>query len=165
MLTTAACVTLTFDGGSWSACRGHRPAAPAACRCFGVEVAGFVNARARQTGHLSQGQFGSALSAHLAGRDDGLVRVKPLRDRAPHFADLIDGEADTVAFALLERSERIGRPLGSAAFVAAIKKRLGRALATGKRGRKPRKEGADGENILREIWSRHRTPVLRPFKT
>ncbi len=28
--------------------------------------------------------------AHLAGRNDGLVRVQPLNDRAPRFADLLD---------------------------------------------------------------------------
>ncbi|MBV8104748.1 MAG: transposase, partial [Hyphomicrobiales bacterium] len=97
--------------------------------------AGFVNARARQTGHLFQGRFGSvtldeghlmnaaryvslnpararlvrraedwphsSVRAHLAGRDDGLVRVKPLIDRAPDFADLLDGEADAPAFVRL----------------------------------------------------------------
>ncbi len=83
-----------------------------------------------------------ALSAHLAGRDDGLVSVRPLIDRAPHFADLIEGEADAVAFVRLRRSELIGRPLGSAGFVAEIEKRLGRALAPGKRGRKPRDQAA-----------------------
>ena len=96
--------------------------------------AGFVNARARQTGHLFQGRFGSvaldeehlmnaaryvalnpvraglapraedwphsSVRAHLAGRDDGLVRVKPLLDRAPRFADLLEGEPDAAAFAL-----------------------------------------------------------------
>ena len=143
--------------------------------------AGFVNARARQTGHLFQGRFGSvaldedhlmnaaryvalnpvraglapraedwphsSVRAHLAGRDDALVRVKPLLDRTPRFADLLEGEPDAVAFAPIRRSELIGRPLGSAAFVAAIEKRLGRVLAPGKRGRKPRKEGVLGQNI------------------
>ena len=79
-----------------------------------------------------------ALRAHLAGRDDRLVSVKPVIDRAPHFADLIEGEADAAAFVRLRRSKLIGLPLGSAGFVAQIKKRLGRALAPGKRGRKPR---------------------------
>ena len=46
-------------------------------------------------------------------RDDGLVRVKPLIDRAPRFADLIEGEADAAAFVRLRRNELIGRPLGS----------------------------------------------------
>ena len=84
--------------------------------------------RERRTGRIR------ACARHLAGRDDGLVKVKPLIDRAPRFADLIEGEPDAVAFALIRRSEPIGRPLGSAAFVAAIERSLGRALAPGKGG-------------------------------
>ena len=87
----------------------------------------------------------SSVRAHLAGRDDGLVSVRPLLDRAPRFIDLLEREADQEAFAPLRRSELIGRPLGSAAFVAGIEKRLGRSLAPGKRGRKTRKEGAVAE--------------------
>ena len=44
-----------------------------------------------------------SVRAHLAGRDDGLVRVKPLLDRAPRFADLIESEPDAAAFALIGR--------------------------------------------------------------
>ncbi len=133
--------------------------------------AGFLNARARQTGHVFQGRFGSvvldeehlmsaaryvalnpvraglaarpedwphsSVRAHLSRRDDGLVSVRPLLDRAPRFADMIEGEPDAEAFRLLRRSELIGRPLGSAAFVAAIEQRLGRTLSPGRRGRKP----------------------------
>ncbi len=88
----------------------------------------------------------SSVRAHLAGRDDGLVSVRPLLDRAPRFVDLLELEADQDAFGPLRRSEVIGRPLGSAAFVAGIEKRLGRSLAPGKRGRKPRKEGAVAED-------------------
>ncbi len=143
--------------------------------------AGFVNARARQTGHLFQGRFGSvaldeehlinaarylalnpvrarlvwraedwphsSVRAHLAGRDDGLASVRPLLDRAPRFADLIEGEADAAAFVHLRRSELIGRPLGSARFVAEIEKRLGRRLAPGKRGRKPRSQAAAANEL------------------
>ena len=95
--------------------------------------AGFVNARARQTGRLFQGRYGSvaldedhlmaaaryvalnpvrarlvaraqdwpwsSVRAHLAGRDDGLVSVRPLLDRAPRFADLVES-----------RTRRPGRP-------------------------------------------------------
>jgi len=88
----------------------------------------------------------SSVRAYLAGRDDGLVSVKPLIDRAPHFADLIEGEPDAEAFVRLRRSELIGRPLGSPAFVAAIEKRLGRALKPGKHGRKPRTGSAASED-------------------
>jgi putative transposase len=82
----------------------------------------------------------SSVRAHLSERDDGLVSVRPLLDRAPRFADLLEAEGDGEAFALLRRSELIGRPLGSLDFVAAIEERLKRRLAPGKRGRKPREE-------------------------
>jgi REP-associated tyrosine transposase len=88
----------------------------------------------------------SSVRAHLAGGDDGLVSVRPLLDRAPRFVDLLEREADPDAFGPLRRSELIGRPLGSAAFVAEIEKRLGRSLAPGKRGRKPRKDSAVAED-------------------
>ncbi len=58
------------------------------------------------------------------------------------FADFLEVEADQDAFGPLRRSELLGCPLGSAAFIAGIEKRLGRALPSGKRGRKPRKQGA-----------------------
>ncbi|HZZ59932.1 MAG TPA: hypothetical protein VFE63_01995 [Roseiarcus sp.] len=40
----------------------------------------------------------SSVRAHLAGRDDGLVHIGPIIDRAPRFADLLEGEADSAAF-------------------------------------------------------------------
>ena len=82
-------------------------------------------------------------------RDDGVVRVKPLIDRAPHFVDLLEGANPTrpPSPPHQARAGLIGHSLGSAAFVAAIERSLGRALAPGKRGRKPRREGATGENI------------------
>ena len=134
--------------------------------------AGYVNARARQTGHLFQGRFGSlamdedhlmaaaryvalnpvrarlvarardwphsSVRAHLQGRDDGLVDVRPLLARAPRFADLLDGKPDDAAFIALRRGERIGRPLGAAAFLDAIGRQLGRSVTPGKRGPKPK---------------------------
>jgi putative transposase len=140
--------------------------------------AGYVNARAGQTGHLFQGRFGSvvmdedhlmaaaryvalnpvrarlvaraqdwphsSVRAHLAGRDDGLASVAPLLERAPRFADLIDGEPDDAAFAPLRRDELIGRPLGAPSFIEAISRRLGRIVTPGKRGPKPRERAEPG---------------------
>ena len=103
--------------------------------------AGGARRGGRRTGRIR------ALRAHLAGRDDGLVRVKPLLDRAPRFADLLEGEPDAAAFVRSRRSELIGRPLGSAGFVAAMEKSLGRTLAPGKRGRKPRNQAAADQVI------------------
>jgi len=98
--------------------------------------AGFVNARARQTGHLFQGRFGSvaldedhlmnaaryvALNRRRARAAGGglaaFERARPSgrcatmgssassrsKDRAPHFADRIEGEPDAAAFTLIRR--------------------------------------------------------------
>ena len=84
------------------------------------------------------------LSAHLAGRDDGLVEAPPLLDRALNFADCLDADLDDPAFAALRRNEPIGRPLGDRAFQDAISRRLGRAVTPGKRGPKPKRERDGG---------------------
>ena len=69
-------------------------------------------------------------------------------DRAPHFAKPYRERARRGRLRPDQaRAKLIGRPLGSAAFVAAIERSLGRSVAPGKRGRKPRDEGAAGENI------------------
>lgn len=136
---------------------------------------GFVNARARETGHLFQGRFGcvamdeahclnamrylafnpvrarlsatpvewlwSSVRAHLAGRDDALVNVRPVLDLVPRFADLL-------ALSLSEQQEletfeslgANGRPLGDAQFIAFAERKLGRSLRRGKPGPKPRLE-------------------------
>ncbi len=87
--------------------------------------------------------------AHLAGRDDGLVRVQPLIDRAPRFPDLLDTDAGNPGFVALRRNELIGRPLGDDAFLDAISRRLNRVVTPRKRGTRamspaPRRKGKDG---------------------
>jgi putative transposase len=74
----------------------------------------------------------------LKGRDDGLVRVRPVLDRVARFADLLETQADDPAFAALRRSELIGRPLGSESFTKRAEALLGRTLAPAKRGPKPK---------------------------
>jgi len=141
---------------------------------------GFLNARARRTGHVFQGRYGSvamdephliaavryvalnpvrarlvadardwphaSVAAHLAARDDGLVAVRPVLARIANFADLLATPADDPAFEALRRAELIGRPLGSADFVAAVEARLGRRLAPAKRGRRPK--GGAGAGVV-----------------
>ena len=80
----------------------------------------------------------SSVRAHLQGRDDALVDVRPLLERAPRFGDLIDQAPDEGEFQRLRRSELIGRPLGAPAFVEALERQLGRSLTPGKRGPKPK---------------------------
>lgn len=81
----------------------------------------------------------SSARAHLAGRDDRVVRTKPLLERAGNWRSfleepLTDGEREEI-----RAHESTGRPLGSPAFVARLEKRLGRTLARQKPGPKPRR--------------------------
>jgi len=81
----------------------------------------------------------SSARAHLAGRDDAVVRTRPLLERVSDWRGflaepLTEEERETV-----RAHESTGRPLGSPAFVARLEKRLGRTLARQKPGPKPRK--------------------------
>ncbi len=80
----------------------------------------------------------SSVRAHLAGRDDALVKVGPALERAPRFADLLELSLDEQA--ALDRFETLspnGRPLGGQDFIAMVETKLGRKVRPGKRGRKP----------------------------
>ena len=78
----------------------------------------------------------SSARAHLAGEDDGLVRVRPVLDCVADFAALIDTPADDPAFAALRGAERTGRALGPEDFVADLERTLGRPIARRAAGRK-----------------------------
>ena len=78
----------------------------------------------------------SSARAHLSGRDDALVRVKPLLDLAPDWSGFLRaGLADEEAEAI-RRSERTGRPLGDARFIKRLERKLGRVLKPQKPGPK-----------------------------
>ena len=79
----------------------------------------------------------SSVRAHLAGEDDVLVKVRPVLDRQPRFADLIDArnDDDPQLFRALRLAEMSGRPAGAADFVAALERRLGRTITPRPRGR------------------------------
>ena len=132
---------------------------------------GFVNARARRTGHLWQGRYGSvamdeahlfhavryvslnpvraglvararqwpwsSVRAHLAGKDDHVVRVAPVLERVGNFASFLAQRFDEdAAYAALRRAETIGRPVGDADWLQALEARTGRRLRPRKRGPK-----------------------------
>lgn len=84
----------------------------------------------------------SSVHAHVAAKDDGLVRVAPIAERFGDFASVLR-QAETgiyrldTAFDALRKSETTGRPLGSKAFVAELEKRTGRTLAPKPRGPRP----------------------------
>jgi REP-associated tyrosine transposase len=92
--------------------------------------------RARLVAHVQDWAWSSA-RAHLAGRDDALVRVAPLLDRVGRFCDLIDDDSDRTAFAALRAAESTGRALGSGELVATLERVTGRRLQPRRPGRKP----------------------------
>ena len=86
----------------------------------------------------------SSVTAHLAGRDDGLVTVNPVLERYGDFAAFLDqGAAEPEAFKRLRQGERTGRPLGSDTWIERLEARTGRRLSPQKRGPKPRARRGD----------------------
>ena len=78
----------------------------------------------------------SSARAHLAGEDDELATVAPLRALIPDFAALLTAPADPATTARIERAPTIGRPLAPE-WIAVLERQLGRRLAPGKPGPKP----------------------------
>lgn len=79
----------------------------------------------------------SSVAAHLSGKDDELVRVAPVLDRCGSFAEFLAPSEDTDhASRALRRSEKTGRPVGSADWIASLEARTGRQLSPQKRGPK-----------------------------
>jgi putative transposase len=87
----------------------------------------------------------SSVRAHLRGKDDGLVQVRPLLDRLGDFTAFLGTAEDEQATRALRRSETTGRPVGSSEWIRGIEAASGRALAPRKRDPKPK----GGERGLR----------------
>jgi putative transposase len=101
-----------------------------------VRYLAFNPVRARLCQNPEAWPWGS-VRAHLAGRDDELVVVAPVLERAPRFRDLLElSPEELAAVDSFETESANGRPLGDGAFIAAIEKRLGRSLARGRPGRR-----------------------------
>jgi putative transposase len=62
----------------------------------------------------------SSVRAHLAGKDDGLVTVRPVLDRFPDFAGMLEVAPTGVEMNALRRAETSGRPLGRKEWVEAL---------------------------------------------
>ena len=80
----------------------------------------------------------SSARAYLKGAEDGLTTKAPMLRRFPDMRALL-GDGAELAEHAVPKDETIGRPRGSAAFVAALEKRTGRILQAEKRGPKPKK--------------------------
>ena len=100
--------------------------------------------RARLVGRAQDWRW-SSTAALLAGADDHVVRVAPALERVGDFAAFLAQEFDeALTYAALRKAESIGRPVGSADWLADMEERTGRALAPQKRGPVPR-SAVDGD--------------------
>lgn len=79
--------------------------------------------------------------AHLAGKNDAVVKVAPLLELVPDWRDFLGEGVAAGDLEYLRKSCRTGRPLGSERFVAGLERRLDRTLTRGKPGPKPRGAG------------------------
>ena len=78
----------------------------------------------------------SSAAAHLAGKDERLVRVRPLLEMCRDWREFLAEGLSPEEAETFRRHERTGRPLGSEGFVARLEKALGRVLRPRKRGPK-----------------------------
>jgi putative transposase len=81
----------------------------------------------------------SSAAAHLAGRDDALVKVGPLLKHVSDWRSFLAEDGPEELAARLHRHENTGRPLGKKAFITRLESRMGRPLAPQRPGRKPKK--------------------------
>jgi putative transposase len=95
--------------------------------------------RAKLVKHARDWRWSSA-RAHLSGHDEEAVRVEPLLERLGNWRALLAQGLDEEERELIRSHESTGRPLGSAAFVSRLEKRLGRTLARQKPGPKPARQ-------------------------
>ncbi len=79
----------------------------------------------------------SSAQAHLAGKDDGLVKVSPLLEMVGDWKTFLAG-ANEELLNDIRKHERSGRPLGSEEFVESLEADLNRTL-------KPEKPGPKGK--------------------
>jgi putative transposase len=80
----------------------------------------------------------SSAAAHVRGKDDLLVRVKPMLERVGDWREYLGVSPDGIDVELIRRHTRNGRPLGSRDFVESLEATTGRQLTPLKRGPKPR---------------------------
>jgi len=82
----------------------------------------------------------SSARAHLAGRDDGLVTVKPMLDRVGNWREYLESGLDDATIGLLRKHSNTGRPLGDESFLDTLESKAGKVLRPLKQGRKRKVE-------------------------
>jgi putative transposase len=81
----------------------------------------------------------SSAAAHVAGRDDDIVCVAPLRERVDDWRAYLTEVLEDSEAELWRRHERTGRPLGESVFLDRVERVLGRIVRPAKRGPKTKR--------------------------
>jgi putative transposase len=90
----------------------------------------------------------SSAAAHMRGKDDLLVGVKPMLNRVEDWRAYLSTEPDSTDVEIIQRHARTGRPLGSNEFIESLEASVGRPLALGRRGPKPRNAGSQTNQLV-----------------
>jgi len=77
----------------------------------------------------------SSAKAHMDGRDDTLVTVKPLLRMVDDWRQFLSSDVSNEEYEVLRQHERTGRPLGSKRFIERLETKLSRILTPQKGGR------------------------------
>lgn len=80
----------------------------------------------------------SSAAAHLAGRDDELVTVEPMRILVSDWRRYLAGPDEEAVAKAFRQHESTGRPVGDEGFLARLEAIVGRLLRPQKPGRKPK---------------------------
>ena len=99
--------------------------------------------RARITKDSSLYKWSSAKS-HIIGKDNELVKVKPLLDLVPDWRNFLKEGIEEEEIVRIRQHERTGRPLGDEKFIRKIEKAVDRVLRKKKPGPKQEKLRYDG---------------------
>jgi hypothetical protein len=78
----------------------------------------------------------NSVAARLRGKDDALVRVRPMIQLAPERRRFLTGVVREDDLKVLRAHEHTGRPLGDEALLASLEQSLGRILRRQKPGPK-----------------------------
>ena len=78
----------------------------------------------------------SSAKAQRRGKDDRLVKVKPLLELVGNWKEFVSMDASEEESRAIRSHERTGRPLGSEEFLVKIERKLERVLHAGQVGRK-----------------------------
>ena len=83
----------------------------------------------------------SSARAHVAGRDDQLVKVAPLLAMIGDWQAFLNSALAEEELRDIRHHTRTGRPLGDKTFLARLEGMVGRVLKPQKRGPKPKEKG------------------------